>query len=62
MRRLRNRLHKPAKRTMPASFHMQADWAVIGVFFLEILKETTVIAAPMIGVAVILGIFFGGES
>jgi hypothetical protein len=58
MRKIRNRQN----RKIGPGFHAQADWAVIGVFLLEVLKETTMIAAPMIGVGVILFVFFGGED
>lgn len=60
MRRIRRRVRFDHKA--PPEFHMQADWAVIGVFVMEALKEAAIVAVPMLAIAVILAVFFGGES
>jgi len=49
-------------KPLPPAFHVQADYAVIGVFVLEILKESAIVACPVLAIAVVLAVFFGGES
>lgn len=49
-------------RPIGPGFHAQADWAVIGVFFLELAHEALVVVVPLIGVAALIFIAFGGEE
>jgi hypothetical protein len=62
MRNMLRKIRERQNRKIGPGFHAQADWAVIGVFLLECLKEAAVIAAPMIGVGVILFLFYSGED
>jgi len=60
--RILRKIRERQNRKIGPGFHAQADWAVIGVFLIECLKETVIVAAPMIGVGAILFLFFAGED
>jgi hypothetical protein len=60
MQRIKQRL-RDRNRALGSSFHAQADYAVIGVFLLELLHTAIILAAPLALVAIVRYVFWGGE-